>query len=316
MEKTSLPWLNNKYSQLVILLDGAADEPHDLLGGKTPFQAGDLPNLKGLIRRSIVGTYRTIPFGSVSSSEVANLSILGYREEARSTEGRAGFEALGLGIHFSTSTLCYRCDIHQYPDNLQIPPDIGTLYLGVGHRHIFRPELSNHTEEESLEMLGDYLVSIGIERPKIWGRSIIHGIKFEPFANRYGFHSPAMISAVPVMWGIAKALDIEIVKVPGATGEADSNFKGKAEAAIKKAGEGSDFVYLHIEAPDEASHRKDPFEVKAVLERIDREVIGPIKEWFDKESKPISLTILPDHYTSSTTGKHLDLEVPYLQIKK
>lgn len=316
MERISLPWLDNRYCQLIILLDGAADEPHEFLGGKTPFEVASMPYLKRLIHQGFVGEYQTIPAGCIPSSEVANLMILGYDDEARNVEGRAGFEALGLGLHFSSSTLCYRCDLHHYPSNLCIPKEIGILYRGVGHRHIFRPNLERQTEEQAIAGLQKFIQLTTLESPHIWGRSIVQGIRFEPFQQRYHFRHPYMISAVPVMWGIAKALSIPIEFVPGATGETDSNFRGKALQAMKLIEEGSDFVYLHIEAPDEASHRKNPLEVKEILERIDYEVIMPITEWRTRipDCKP-ALTILPDHYTSSTTGRHLDKAVPYLHIK-
>ncbi|MDY6122868.1 MAG: hypothetical protein SPI72_07365 [Porphyromonas sp.] len=312
-----LPWLDPHYSQLVVLLDGAADEPNPLLGGLTPFQAAKMPALRKLIAQTTVGRIATIPDGCQAGSEVANLSILGYAQEAASVEGRAGFEALGIGLHLPPGTVCYRCDLPIYPDSLEIPLSIGLLQKGIAHRHLFVPAMQTG-EEAAIKALKQAVErQYGLPRPRLWGRSVIRDLNLEPFIHRHAM-SAAMISAVPVMWGIGIALGMKDERVAGATGDIDSDFAAKAHRAICML-EHCQFVYLHIEGPDEASHRCNPYEVRDVLERIDREVITIAADWWqqnDKSGRQRALTILPDHYTSSISGKHLSWPVPYIHLRQ
>ncbi|GAD05314.1 proposed homoserine kinase [Porphyromonas crevioricanis JCM 15906] len=309
----TLPWLDHRYSQLVVLLDGAADEPHRLLDGRTPYRAASMPALNALLPLGRCGTFASIPEGCSPGSEVANLCILGYAEEATKVDGRAGFEALGLGLDLPPGSVCYRCDMPGLPDMSLFPTSIGRLCRGVRHRHVFVPSPSL-PEKESLDALQNFILSCGLPPAGLWGRSVVRGLNFTPFAHRYGMQG-AMISAVPVMWGMALALGMKRTTVEGATGDTDSNFAGKAAKALELL-QDFQFVYLHIEAPDEASHRKDPLAVRDVLERIDSDVITKVSRWWHSRSGgPKALTIMPDHYTSSTTGEHLSIPVPYLHLR-
>lgn len=121
-----------------------------------------------------------------------------------------------------------------------------------------------------------------------------------PFCNIEG----AVIAGVNLVKGIGKAFGMEIVKVEGVTGDCNTNFSGKLHGAIEALAT-HDFVILHIEAPDEASHNKNPREKVEVLETIDRQILSPLLE----KNLDIEITVQADHATSSLTGKHLNSPV-------
>ena len=119
-----------------------------------------------------------------------------------------------------------------------------------------------------------------------------------------------VISAVDLIKGIGKLAGFEIINVDGATGLADTNYQGKAKAAIQ-ALQTNDIVLLHIEAPDEASHEGN-LELKLkTIEDIDAQVLAPILRETKGWSNPPLIVLLPDHITSTTTKTHQPGSVPF-----
>ena len=98
------------------------------------------------------------------------------------------------------------------------------------------------------------------------------------FSAKYGI-SGGVISAVDLIKGLGVILDMEVINVPGATGYYDTNYLGKANAALKSL-ERNDFVFVHVEAPDEAGHNGDLREKIAAIEKFDQMVVGRILEVF------------------------------------
>jgi 2,3-bisphosphoglycerate-independent phosphoglycerate mutase len=134
------------------------------------------------------------------------------------------------------------------------------------------------------------------------------------FQERFGL-SGAMISAVDLLKGIGVYAGLEVIDVPGATGTIDTNYAGKVEAALK-ALERVDFVYLHVEAPDEAAHEGDlELKVKA-LEIFDREVVGPIIEGLKARGDDWRVLLLPDHATPIEIKTHSHDPVPFAIMGK
>jgi 2,3-bisphosphoglycerate-independent phosphoglycerate mutase len=121
----------------------------------------------------------------------------------------------------------------------------------------------------------------------------------------------AVISAVDLIKGIGIASGMKIYEVEGATGTVETNFEGKAKAALKAVADGCDFVYLHIEAADESGHHKNRADKILSIEKIDW-VTGIIRRGLDDTKKPYALLILPDHPTPLSTGTHSGDPVPYL----
>ena len=121
----------------------------------------------------------------------------------------------------------------------------------------------------------------------------------------------AVISAVDLIQGIGKYAGLRIIKVPGATGLADTNYEGKAQAAID-ALQTDDFVFVHVEATDEAGHDGDlDLKLKAI-DYLDQRLIKPIFEATEKMDEPVCIAILPDHPTPVEQRIHVNEPVPFL----
>jgi len=141
----------------------------------------------------------------------------------------------------------------------------------------------------------------------LWG----HGRKprMETYQQRYGL-SGAVISAVDLIKGIGVNAGLEIVEVPGATGYIDTNYRGKGEYAVAALKE-RDFVYVHVEAPDEAAHGGLLREKIGAIEDFDRFVVGTILEHLS-EIGDCRILVLPDHPTPVEKKTHTADPVPYL----
>ena len=123
--------------------------------------------------------------------------------------------------------------------------------------------------------------------------------------------SGAVISAVDLIQGIGKYAGLHIIKVPGATGLADTNYEGKAQAAID-ALKTDDFVFVHVEATDEAGHDGDlDLKLKAIG-YLDQRLIKPIVEATEQMDEPVCIAVLPDHPTPVEQRIHVSEPVPFL----
>ena len=119
------------------------------------------------------------------------------------------------------------------------------------------------------------------------------------------------ISAVDLIRGIGVYAGLDIIKVPGATGLANTNYEGKAQAALD-ALKKQDFVYLHIEASDEAGHDGDLALKLKTIENLDQRIVKPVYEEVSQWDEPVCITILPDHPTPVETRAHANEPVPFL----
>ena len=123
--------------------------------------------------------------------------------------------------------------------------------------------------------------------------------------------SGSVISAVDLIQGIGKDAGLQIIKVPGATGLADTNYEGKAESAIE-ALRTQDFVFVHVEASDEAGHDGD-LELKLrTIEYLDQRLITPIYNEIRTWDEPVCIAVLPDHLTPVEMRIHVGQPVPFL----
>jgi len=125
----------------------------------------------------------------------------------------------------------------------------------------------------------------------------------------------AVISAVDLLKGIAISAGMETCTVPGATGYIDTNYDGKVGAALKALQTDSDFVYIHIEAPDECGHRGEMENKVHSLELIDQKILRPLMAGCDLLGD-YSIMVLPDHPTPLSTKTHASDPVPYLIFRK
>ena len=130
-----------------------------------------------------------------------------------------------------------------------------------------------------------------------------------PFSTKYGI-SGGVISAVDLIKGIGICAGLKSVNVEGATGTLDTNYAGKADAALKLL-EREDFVYLHVEAPDECGHHKDIAGKIKAIEAIDRDIIGPVIKALNAKGEEYRVLLLPDHPTPIDIGTHSSAPVPF-----
>lgn len=136
-----------------------------------------------------------------------------------------------------------------------------------------------------------------------------------PFYEKTGLKG-AVISAVDLIQGIGRCAEMEIVKVEGATGTYETNFAGKAAAAIDALSRGADFVYLHIEAADECGHHGQVKEKVYSIEQIDRQVIKPVFEYLEGCGEDYAILVLPDHPTPIQIRTHTAEPVPFALYRK
>ncbi|KAF0134577.1 MAG: 2 3-bisphosphoglycerate-independent phosphoglycerate mutase [Candidatus Saganbacteria bacterium] len=141
----------------------------------------------------------------------------------------------------------------------------------------------------------------------MWGQGVAP--KIETFKKRYK-KVGAVITAVHLLKGLGKALGLDVINVPGATGFLDTNFKGKAEYALR-ALKKHDLVFVHIEAPDEAGHMGDVKGKIKAIEDIDNLVLGTILEKI-RGDKNIRILLLPDHPTPISLMTHSSDPVPFV----
>lgn len=130
------------------------------------------------------------------------------------------------------------------------------------------------------------------------------------FYEKFGVKG-SVISAVDLIKGIGICAGLSSIDVEGATGNIDTNFEGKAVAALKELRGGKDFVYIHVEAPDECGHRHEVDNKVKSIELIDKLILGTILENADKLGD-YSILILPDHPTPLTIRTHSSEPVPYI----
>lgn len=133
--------------------------------------------------------------------------------------------------------------------------------------------------------------------------------QLEDFYEKYGVHG-AMISAVDLLKGIGKFANMQVIHVDGATGYLDTNFEGKAAAAVQAFRDGADLVYIHVEAPDECGHRNEPENKVRAIELIDEKVLKPVCDAL-AEFGDYRVLVTPDHPTPLCLMTHTNDAVPF-----
>ena len=203
--------------------------------------------------------------------------------------------------------------------NMTPPHDITGKVIGphLSTVETARPLLERM--EKSFELLKDHPVNkarvAAGRRPAnciwLWGEGKRPALR--PFEALYGIKG-GMVSAVDLLKGIANCAGMEVADVPGATGYIDTNFEGKAKAALDLLTR-NDLVYVHFEAPDECGHRNEPENKVKAIEMIDSRVL-PILEEGLEQYEDYKILLLPDHPTPIVTRTHASDPVPYLLYQK
>ena len=146
-------------------------------------------------------------------------------------------------------------------------------------------------------------------RVRLWGE----GTKplLQDFKEKNGV-SGAVISAVDLLKGIGICANMSTPEVEGATGYIDTNFVGKADAAIEEFKSGRELVYIHVEAPDECGHRCEPENKVKAIGLIDELVLKRVKAYLEDAGEDFRILVCPDHPTPLLTKTHSSEPVPYL----
>ncbi|MDE6340020.1 MAG: hypothetical protein K2K97_09580, partial [Muribaculaceae bacterium] len=259
--------------QVVVICDGMADEPLDILGGKTPLEAADTPAMDQLAQMGRTGSLRTIPDGKYPGSEVGIMTILGYAPQ-QLPWGRGALEAIGLDIALNPDEFAMRY-ILKSPEEFN--HDDLAKQISAGKTH----PLSDTTGLCIVPYT--YSDCITNRFVRFWSRDRLRS--FPTFAEIHSshFNTPhpaAIVGAVPLLKGIAIAVGADWIKPDGATGDLSTDYRAKGLAAIK-ALDSHDIVIVHIEACDWASHHKDPMAKVKAIENIDKHIIYPLINLFD-----------------------------------
>lgn len=352
---------------ILLVPDGAADEPIDELDGKTPLEVAKTPNLDRLSETGLVGAVQVTPTDMYPGSDAANMALLGYDPKKFYT-GRGPVEAAAMGIPMEAKDVAFRCSLITTDGETLIDYSAGhiatedskpiieyaneklgtramKLFPGVSYRHILRwsegpVEVQTHPPHESMgkKLAEIYPVGDGDTKIRKFIDDSINLLDNHPYnrrmrdegkpvANTLWLWSPgrapllpsffqkrgmtgAVISAVDVVRGLGVLSGLEIVNVPGATGYFDTNYEGKALYAVD-ALDRHDFVWVHVEAPDEAGHAGSIEEKIRAIEKIDHYVVGTLIEKM-KERNDFRLLCVPDHMTPIKRRGHAVGPVPYL----
>lgn len=127
------------------------------------------------------------------------------------------------------------------------------------------------------------------------------------------FHKKAsVISAVDLIKGIGILANMDSIDVEGATGNIDTNFSGKAQAAIEEFKKGQDFVYIHIEAPDESGHRHEIDNKVKSIEEISEKIVKPLLDYLNNCGEDFAILVTPDHATPISLMTHTNDPVPFI----
>lgn len=130
------------------------------------------------------------------------------------------------------------------------------------------------------------------------------------FSEKWGVKA-AVVSAVDLIKGIGVCAGCDVIDIEGATGNFNTNYKGKADAAIK-AFENHDLVYIHVEAPDECGHQGNADEKTQSIEKIDAEILAPVWDYLEKSGEDYKILLLPDHPTPIEIRTHSMEPVPFV----
>lgn len=345
---------------VIVLPDGAADEPLEQLSGRTPLEAARLPNMDWISTHGVLGRAVTVPQGYVPGTDVATLSLFGY-PAAKYFTGRAPLEAVAQGLTAEEHQIIFRCNFvtlaegkmkdftagHIAQDeadalieslNQALSAEGCAFHAGVSYRNLMMAsdalEMKPHCTpphdianqpvadywpagagaarttvimERAARVLEGHPVNV---RRREQGRDLVTNIwlwgqgrptVLESFEARHGL-TGAVITGVDIIRGIALAMGMKLIQVPGATGYIDTDYVGKGAAGVAALAD-NDLVVVHVEAADEAGHMGSAEEKVLALERIDQHVVGPLLEAL-RATDQWRILVAPDHPTPVSTMAH------------
>ena len=221
-------------------------------------------------------------------------------------------------IKFYSGVSYRHCMIwHKGPNGLGLTPphDISDRVIG---EYLPKNDTLLGMMKKSYDVLKNHPVNI--ERKKrglnpanaiwLWGEGTRPAIP--NFKEMFGLKG-SVISAVDLIKGIGITAGLDIINVEGATGNITTNFANKGKAALKSLVEnGNDYVYIHVEAPDECGHRGEIDNKVKSIEFIDRDIVGPLTKGLEEAGEDYTIMVLPDHPTPISTKTHARDAVPFI----
>ena len=145
----------------------------------------------------------------------------------------------------------------------------------------------------------------------IWFWAEGTAVQLPDFVANYG-HSGSVISAVPLVHGIGVLTGLKMIEVEGATGEVDTNYAGKLQAAKDALASGDEFLCVHLEAPDESTHNGSLSDKLLAINQLDQLIVAPLTAWMEEQGMEYRLLLLSDHKTLMSSRTHDGDPVPYL----
>ena len=218
---------------------------------------------------------------------------------------------------FYTGTSYRHCLVWDRGQVLELTPPHDVLERKIGE-YLPHDETLLYMQKRSYEILKNHPLNIRRKEQGLnpansfwfWGAGTKPILtSFEDIYHKKG----VMISAVDLLKGIAAGAEMDSIQVEGANGGLNTNYEGKAEAAVKALTErGYDFAYIHVEAPDEMGHQGSVEKKIRSIEYLDQRLIRLVKEGLDASGEDYRMLILPDHPTPIKVRTHVAEPVPYL----
>ncbi|BFH73425.1 2,3-bisphosphoglycerate-independent phosphoglycerate mutase [Sulfurisphaera javensis] len=363
-----------KYKILFFIADGLGDRPVNKLNAKTPLEYVEKPNIKELLRNSIVGLMDPISPGVIAGSDTSHLSMFGL-DPHKYYRGRGAFEAIGAGARLKANDVAFRGNFATVNNDLividrragrkieeadelvkELNDKIGEIdgikvrfYHGTEHRvavvlsgkglsdkvsdtdphEVNKKVLESKPLDNSPESqftativnklthkIFEVLNSSEINKTRVSKgelpanivllRGAAEFVELPPFES-YTKLKAAAVSATALIKGICEQIGMKVVTPAGATGGLDTNYLGKADAAVELLKE-YDFVFLHLKATDAASHDGNVDGKVYAIQKMD-EMIGRIINKFGSE---LVIAISGDHSTPVEVKEHTGDPVPFL----
>jgi 2,3-bisphosphoglycerate-independent phosphoglycerate mutase len=225
--------------------------------------------------------------------------------------------------------------------------DIKKFYTGISYRHCliwkngndkydftrphdilgkrigeYLPKIENGGEEflslmkKSYDILKDHPVNLARKAKGLkpansaWLWSPGKKPQLPSFKEKWGLNG-VVISAVDLIKGIGLCAEMKSIDVEGATGNVHTNYEGKANAAIQAFKDGADYVYVHVEGPDECGHRAEIENKVLAIELIDKKILAPVYEYLKNSGDDFKIMVLPDHPTPLAIRTHTITPVPF-----
>jgi 2,3-bisphosphoglycerate-independent phosphoglycerate mutase len=273
---------------VLVIPDGAAQPPRD--GVPTALERARTPVLDALAAEGAVIRVATTPEGLPAGSETGISTLLGAPPSQ--AVGRGWVDAAAYGVEVPDGLTPWRAD----------------LVYRNGKRASVRQarDVCSHLRPGAFAVGGHRLLLLAPERPADRRMLGLHLRVWDDGPPPEGSIPPTVVvCARGAAAGCGWLLGADVVVPKGATGDVDTDLRAKAATAVAAQ---ADRVVVHVGGPDEAAHRRDPDAVVAVLERVDAELLAPLREAV--RAAGARLTVCPDHFTDPADGRHGGTPVP------